>query len=146
MCSLRQAPVQRHTLPCFPTSFLRHSTESATRRTPKFVLFFLRASSPLGIVLIVKALSYVSSGFNLGYAFRRSISSMISYHDSNFTPWMALTLRCAHSHHHPLIALATASYQLSANFLLPVSFGCTPSPVIVAVLKPVHTSTTVIGL
>jgi hypothetical protein len=44
-----------------------------------------------------------------------------------------------------LIAAATAEYQLLPSTFVPASFGCTPSLVMVAVLKPVQTSTTVIG-
>src|SRR5262249_5487423 len=39
----------------------------------------------------------------------------------------------------------SAGYQRSDIFWKPASFGCTPSPVSVEALKPVHWSTTVIG-
>jgi hypothetical protein len=41
--------------------------------------------------------------------------------------------------------LTRAGYHLSDIFWFPESFGCTPSPVSVAVLNPVHWSTTTIG-
>jgi hypothetical protein len=44
------------------------------------------------------------------------------------------------------IAVFNGSNQQFASFTFPLSFGCTPSPVSVAVLKPVKQSTTVIGL
>src|SRR5690348_4296386 len=45
----------------------------------------------------------------------------------------------------PEISGARAGYHLSDIFWLPESFGCTPSYVSVASLKPVHWSTTLIG-
>src|SRR5688572_17321089 len=43
------------------------------------------------------------------------------------------------------MAAVRAGYQRSAILRLPLSLGCTPSGVSVAVLKPVHWSTTVTG-
>ena len=44
------------------------------------------------------------------------------------------------------ITSAKGSNQLSANASLPTALGCTPSPVIFAVSKPVQQSTTETGL
>src|SRR6185503_7647305 len=45
----------------------------------------------------------------------------------------------------PFSAGSTGGYHLADIFWMPASLGCTPSPVSVAVLNPVHWSTTVIG-
>src|SRR6476619_1337358 len=45
----------------------------------------------------------------------------------------------------PPIAAVRGAYHLSAILTMPVSLGCTPSPVSLLAFQPVHWSTTVIG-